>query len=637
MKQLSILFFILAFLVVNSAEADKIDSLKSIVNTVTGTEKIKVLNQLSEAIVYTDPGESLETGKQAYQLAEKKNNEPEKYKALKNIGYANGYLGNFTESIKNMEDGLVYYKSIGDSVKIAEALSDIGYLKIALSDFTAGAELYRQALAIREEINDSKGISYSLNNLGALYWQWGKTDDALAYYLKAEPYLKENNLTEEYATVQGNIGVIYKEKGDYQKALDYYKESLELNKQIRHNIGIAKMQSNMALIYSELNEKEKALELFRQSSEIRERIGDKEGLALSWVNTGTLYDEMDNSHKALEYYKKSVSLSEAIGAKHLMLKNYERMSSVYKKAGDYKLAFEFLEKSKTLNDSIFSAESHRQIEELKTKYETEKKALEILTLQQENESQQVVLKKRKIFIYIILAIAVFVLIQVHLSYIRRKAILERKTISLEQKLLRLQMNPHFIFNSISVIQSYVFNNSKKDAVNYLSSFASLMRLILENSATEFIPFEKEKKTLEFYLQLQSLRYPGKFDYSIFIEEQIDPENILIPPMLGQPFIENAIEHGLKNIVEKGRIEIRYLLDKENIIFEVEDNGLGIHNSVNTNNGNHKSMAIGITKDRLMILNRKQKNKLSFEIIDKSENGAGHGTIVRFTIPVRKQF
>lgn len=627
----------LFFLILFPVRAEKIDSLRLLSQSVSGIEKVRVLNQLSEAVVYTDPGESLEAGKQAWLLAKQQNDETEKYKALKNIGYANGYLGNFNESIQNMEEGLVYYRSVGDSVKIAEALSDIGYLKIALSDFEAGAELYRQALAIREKINDPKGISYSLNNLGALYWQWGKPDDALHYYLRAMPYFRDNKLTEEYASVLGNIGVIYSNQNEYDKALEYYKQSLELNKQIRHNIGIAKMQSNMAIIYADRGEHDKALDLFRQSAEIREQIGDREGLALSLHNTGKLYEKMDQADQSINFYRRSASLSETIGAKNILLKNLEGLSSAYKKQGDYKRAYEFLEKEKSLNDSIFNAESHRQIEELKTKYETEKKALEIKTLQQKNENQQLKLRRRSVSIYILLAIAVSVLLHIHLSHIRRKAVLEQKSLSIEQKLLRLQMNPHFIFNSITAIQSYIFNNSKKDAVNYLSSFASLMRLILENSATELIPFEKERKTLDFYLQLQSLRYPGKFEYSISIDEEIDPANTLIPPMLGQPFIENAIEHGLKNLSGKGKIDVHYRLKGETILFEVEDNGMGIYSDGSQNNGSHKSMAIGITKDRLALLNRKQKNKLSFEIIDKSEAGAGRGTIVRFSIPVRQEF
>lgn len=627
----------LFFLVIFSVKAEKIDSLRTLSQSATGIEKARVLNELSEAVVYTNPGESLKAGLQAYRLAEEQDDEAEKYKALKNVGYANGYLGNYPESIKNMEDGLAYYQSVGDSVKIAEALSDIGYLKIALSDFAEGARLYQQALTIREKIKDQKGISYSLNNLGALYWEWGKPDDALNYYMRALPYFRDNKLTEEYASILGNIGVIFKEKGDYEEALRYYRSCLELNQQIQHNIGIAKIQCNMALVYAEQSDYPKALELFRQSLEIRERIGEKEGLALSLHNMGMMYEKMGQVNKAIEYFQKSGKLSDSIGRKNLLLKNLEGLSAAYKKQENYQMAYYFLEKGKKLNDSIFNAEEHRQIEELKTKYESEKKTFEIKSLQQENEYQQFKLRKRKISIYVIIVVAVFSLLLVHLSYSRRKVLLDQKALLLEQKLLRLQMNPHFIFNSITAIQSYIFNNSKKDAVNYLSSFSSLMRLILENSATESICFVKELETLRFYLQLQGLRYPGKFDYAISVDENIDQENTLVPPMLGQPFIENAIEHGLKNISEKGRIEIRYILKNQTILIEIEDNGTGIYHDEKRNNGTHKSMAIGITKERLALLSRKQKDKLFFEIIDKSESGVGTGTIIRFSVPERKEF
>jgi len=419
--------------------------------------------------------------------------------------------------------------------------------------------------------------------------------------------------------------------------LAYYRSALDLNRQIQHNIGIAKIQCNMALIYAEQGEYRKALELFRESLEIREDIGEKGGIALSLHNMGMMYKKMGQANKAIDYFQKSVILSDSIGSKNLLLRNLEGLSSAYKKLGNYEMAYSFLEKEKKLNDSIFNAESHRQIEELKTRYETGKKALEIVTLQQENQQQQIKLKKRKVSIFIVLGLAFFAFLLIHLSHVRRKAVLQQKTLLLEQKLLRLQMNPHFIFNSITAIQSYIFRNSKKDAVNYLSSFSSLMRLILENSATESICFVKELETLRFYLQLQTLRYPGKFDYAIAVDENIDQENTLIPPMLGQPFIENAIGHGLKHIPGKGKIDIHYSLKNNTIMVKIEDNGTGIHHDGTRNNGEHKSMAIGITKERLALLNRKQKNRLSFDIVDKSESGEGRGTIIRFSIPERKVF
>jgi tetratricopeptide (TPR) repeat protein len=123
-----------------------IDSLRQLSLELSGIERAKVLNKLSEAVVYTDPSEALKVGQEAFDLAEDLKNDAEKYEALRNIGYANGYTGNFHESIKNMEEGLVYYRSVKDSVNIAKALSDIGYLNIALSDISTGIEYYEEAL-----------------------------------------------------------------------------------------------------------------------------------------------------------------------------------------------------------------------------------------------------------------------------------------------------------------------------------------------------------------------------------------------------------------------------------------------------------------------------------------------------------
>lgn len=637
MNKLILLCFFSIGWMANLQAINHIDSLRQAEQRATGDEKIRLLNQLSESVVYTNPLEALEFGEQAFLLAEKLNQEGEKFKALKNIGYANGYLGNYTKSMQNMEDGLSYYKSIGDSVKIAEALSDIGYLHIAMGNFTEGALLYRQALAIREKINDSKGIGYSLNNLGALYWEWKKPDDALQYYLQALPYLERDKQNDDYATILGNIGVIYKEKNEYEQALNYYTQSLKINQQRNHNIGIAKIQSNMAMVYAETGDYQKALELFDQSSAIRQEIGDKEGLALVWHNTASLYKKMKQINKAIDFFQRSEKLSRSIGSKNMLLKNYQGLSSIYQEQENFEQAFYYLQRSKSLSDSLFNAESHRQIEEIKTSYETEKKALQIENLQKKNENQQLLLDRRRNYFYVVITISFFILVFIHYSYLRRKAILKQKTALIEQKLLRVQMNPHFIFNSISAIQSYIFSNSKKDAVNYLSSFASLMRLILENSATETILFEKEKQTLEFYLQLQSLRYPDKFSYQIIVDPAIDPENTLIPPMLGQPFIENAIEHGLKNISEPGQITIRYYLKGNQLFFEVEDNGIGISNH-KSNSSNHKSMALSISRDRLELINRKQSHQVSFEISDLSTtNPSMRGTLVRFCIPLKKMF
>ncbi|MCF8369257.1 MAG: histidine kinase [Bacteroidales bacterium] len=224
-----------------------------------------------------------------------------------------------------------------------------------------------------------------------------------------------------------------------------------------------------------------------------------------------------------------------------------------------------------------------------------------------------------------------------IQYREKKIKEQNRYLALEQKLLRSQMNPHFIFNSLSSIQSFIFENNPITAGSYLSRFAELIRSILYNSREEFIPLEKEIKTLQHYLDLQQLRYNNKFDYELWIDPELDTEDTGIPPMLAQPFIENAIEHGLKNITWKGFLSVRFELDESFVKLIVSDNGLGIFSAKKQKDEkkkDHVSLATIITNERIEILNKnRKKNKYAMHIAEiKSADGKVKGTCVEIKLP-----
>ena len=158
-------------------------------------------------------------------------------------------------------------------------------------------------------------------------------------------------------------------------------------------------------------------------------------------------------------------------------------------------------------------------------------------------------------ILLILLFVVFISVLFFVILLLSTAKDKKKIAELEQRILLSQMNPHFVFNSLTAIQSYIFRNEPYMAGKYLASFSKLVRLILENSRQQYIPISKEMDTLSYYLELQALRFEEKFDFKIDIDEDIDLEHHLIPPMLAQPFIENAIEHGIIHMSNKGSITI----------------------------------------------------------------------------------
>jgi LytS/YehU family sensor histidine kinase len=203
----------------------------------------------------------------------------------------------------------------------------------------------------------------------------------------------------------------------------------------------------------------------------------------------------------------------------------------------------------------------------------------------------------------------------------------------ELKALRLQMNPHFIFNSLNSIGDYMHKNETSTAQDYLTRFAALMRMTLENSEFPEIALSEDLKFIELYLQVESKRLPGRFSYAIEVDESIDIENTLVPPLILQPLIENSIWHGFKSKDRTGHILIEIKKEDEMIVCSVDDNGLG-RNMNGIVNKNKRSLGIRNTKDRISIINTKKRSDGALKIIDKANDG---GTRVEVRLPLQTAF
>ncbi len=230
--------------------------------------------------------------------------------------------------------------------------------------------------------------------------------------------------------------------------------------------------------------------------------------------------------------------------------------------------------------------------------------------------------------------------------IRRKAQMEKALGKANLESLKLQMNPHFLFNAMSAIQRYMMRNDAPKASNYLAQFSKLMRTVLENTRSEYIVLEQEIEMLESYLTLQSIQHKGNFSYIITIDEELDPEEIAIPPMFAQPFIENAIEHGIAEMEKEGVIDISFELEDEVVVLKITDNGIGLEKSQEKkqkerqekkpkkepkrkqdNGDHHQSLATKITQERIDLYQKSLKKKFSFEI-----SSSAQGTQVIFHLP-----
>lgn len=243
---------------------------------------------------------------------------------------------------------------------------------------------------------------------------------------------------------------------------------------------------------------------------------------------------------------------------------------------------------------------------------------------------------------IALSIAVVMIIfRIRIQNIRKKekAEFDRKVeiSKVELKALRAQMNPHFVFNSLNSIQHYILNSKSNEAAKYLNKFAKLIRIILSNSEKAMVTVNEDVESLKLYLELESMRFDGKFDYSINIDKSVDGDYDEIPPMLMQPYIENAILHGLNPKDTKGHLKIDIFIKNNYIVCRISDDGIGRIKAGEikrtTPSNAHKSLGMKITSERVRILNDINKSDLSVSVIDLLDtNGNSAGTMVELYIP-----
>lgn len=207
----------------------------------------------------------------------------------------------------------------------------------------------------------------------------------------------------------------------------------------------------------------------------------------------------------------------------------------------------------------------------------------------------------------------------------------------EQQLILSQINPHFFFNSLTALQSYIFRNDALQAGKFLSTFAKFVRLVLESSRLELSSIEQEVKILNFYFELQSLRFEDKFEYKIEVDENLEIDLPSIPPLLTQPFIENAIEHGLIQLNERGIIVIRFIKQNDFIVIEIDDNGIGFEKTMQHHLRSGRSphtFAKDLTFVRIEKVKEINNMNVFIDIIDKSNIDQNtHGSIIRFSIPI----
>lgn len=523
---------------------------------------------------------------------------------------------------------------IQDSAAMAEYYNSLGNIYIDQALITQALDVYFKALRLWESIDDSLGMAIAYGSIGNMYLYQNEFDKALDYFQRKVSISRNANQHWEVSKTYNSIATTYNSKGEQDSALYYFKSALQLNYQMNYNPGIARSFYNLSKTYflgKEFDTARNYVEMAILHSKNYNMITD---LANSHILKGRIFLELGQLNSAYEHIFQGYKIGQEIQSPYLISEGAELLNFIHLTRNEFKDAHEYLKEHYFLQDSIDKSENIKEITRLEMEYQFAKKEQLML----HGQEQEIIIRENKIqqqrLIMLGLGLVITVVVVIAFLIIRNNNIKARfKTIELEQKLLRAQMNPHFVFNSLCAIQSSMLENKTEEAGLLLTKFARLMRTILESSRGEYIHLDKEIETLKSYMDIQKLRFNTDFVYTIDIDPEIDLETYTIPPMLAQPFIENSIEHGLIPKKGKGAIQIRYQLFNGLICLNIEDNGVG--RKATSKSSEEHSLATQLTRERILNIKRTVNKTTDLNIIDLIENGNPAGTRVEIKIPYER--
>lgn len=602
------------------------------------TNKSATLNAIADEYKSIDYKKTLDFATKALQEAKSNNDILQEANAYLNLGNSYIISGDYKKALHYFSSAKLLlekedYTSIEYKKSLAKAFGSIGIVFSEQSNYGKALQNYIQSVKIYQDLKDEVKLAKLYNNIGIIYSSQKNEKKALDYFFKAYR-IQEKQGDKNIGITQTNIANAYLKNKNYTNALMYYnkaKLSLKNNPNVR---ALGEWYNNFGLYHKQNNNTKAAVENWNLAIETFTSIDDKFGIADTYLYLAQMYLDQSNVSLALENSNKVLKLSEELGVLEQQVLAQKLLSEAYKKQGNTSLALQHLQLYTIAKDKLINEENIRKSVEAEFNFELEKQEL----LQKKEQQQKKKWNTAKIVAAILFGLLVSGIVFLFYSkkQLKKRLTLEKELEEYKQKALHLQMNPHFIFNCLGSISSFIIQSGTEKAITYLAKFSKLMRLTLEYSKEALIPVDKEIESLQNYLELEQLRFNNKFDFEITKSPDIE-DDMALPPLLLQPIVENAIIHGVAPSKNQGKITIDFSFHHNDLVCTVIDNGVGYNQSVLSKKNSvtvHKSMAIEITKKRLKSIEDKMNSKSKFEIIEQYSNNTVSGTKVTLSIPVQ---
>lgn len=562
--------------------------------------------------------------------------------------------GNYSQALDHLNRFVTFQEKAGDSTRVAHGLFQIGTVYSTIGDYEKSLATYYRVLQIYETNSSYFDIGYTLNTIGVIYKNMKKYEDAIHIYRRALSIYDSLDVKEDQSNVLGNLGNVYADAHQFEEAKRYYQQSLHIDQEMGFKWGIAYNMENIGTMFNRMQQYDSALVYQLHALEIRKELPQKFEIAITHKQLGYTYLFLKDYSLSEYHLMNGVTLAKELKSKPLIRDVYGALAKLFAAKKNFADAYFYHQKYEAMKDSVLDEQTAKQLNELQAKYETAKKNEEIATLSRENELQTAEAEQRAVWnrvliggLMLLAVIAGLVIVMLRQQFKNQRLVaakneeikiarFKQQLSELEMKALRAQMNPHFIFNCMNSINRMILSSDSDNASRYLTKFSKLIRLMLENSEHPSVSLKDELVMLEAYIQLEALRFKGKISYRISVDDGVDQENTLVPSMVLQPFIENAIWHGLMHKDGEGLINISISEDNDMLRCIIEDNGVGREKALELQGKmmlKHQSMGLQITEERLQLLNSRELKEL-IRITDlKDPVNRALGTRVDISIPI----
>lgn len=596
----SFLLIICSFQVL--AQPQSIEELKTIISrNKKDTTEVKARYDLFRAMFHTNPEEGKKHLDKALELALELDYKPGAATCYIRYSIYHTSRGEYDESIKVLRKAKALYSEINDQKGINACLNGEANICLSKGEYDKALELCMKTEEMSQAANLPREVASAKHNISLIYFTLKKHDEALKYLEEALEIKEKLADSSGMMSAYNGIGAVLAAQEKHAEAQLVYHKALKLSIRLGIQREQASISNNIGSQHYLLNDLDSAGYYYVKALNIYKSLNEQNRIAEVYSNLGNLELAVNNNLVAKKYYDSCLVIAQTIKAMPTVLVAYLGLSESNAQLKNFEIALDWHKKYHSLNDSLVGERVKNNINELQVQYDASKKDLQITKLEKSELEANVTAEKNRQWLIILGAAAVLIVVLLLFYVSRKNARAREKASALEQKVLRAQMNPHFIFNSLNSIQRMYIEGKEDIANDYMADFSRLMRSILENSAKNRIKLKKELEITRLYLDLEQLRTDHLFDYDIHLDESIDLLKAQVPPLIFQPYMENAIWHGIIPKDKHGKIQLN--IQKKNgkqLVCEISDDGVGYDTSINKkeNSVEKTSKGMEITAERL---------------------------------------